>query len=107
MIADNASIHHNDRFRELVEARGAIVLYLSPYSPDYNPIERAWAQVKAWLARHREYAAEVPRRAMFRGMAAVTAANMRAYFRAALPDGMPLPLTDEEALMAMGFADLL
>ena len=103
-MADNASIHHNARFRELIEARGAVLLFLSPYSPDYNPIERAWAQVKKWLQRNRDVAEEFPRDAMFRAMASVTAANMRNYFRAALPKGMPLPLSDEalSALVAEG-----
>ena len=34
---------------ELVEARGARLLYLSPYSPDFNPIERAFCKLKTWL----------------------------------------------------------
>ena len=106
-MPDNASIHHNDRFRELIESRGAVLLYLSPYSPDYNPIERAWAQVKKWLARDRDVAARFPRDAMFRGMATVSAANMRGYFRAALPEGMPLPPSEEGVFAALVAADLL
>ena len=95
VVADNASVH-DDRFRELVASRGAIVLHLSPYSPDYNPIERAWGQIKKWLQRNRKLARERPVYAMYRAMTTVTAGNMRAYFAAALPTGMPLPPSEEE-----------
>jgi transposase len=37
--------------RELIEARGAILVYLPPYSPDLNPIEKAFAKLKALLRK--------------------------------------------------------
>jgi transposase len=46
---DNLSSHKGAGFREAIEATGARLLYLSPYSPDFNPIENAVAQLKAML----------------------------------------------------------
>ena len=56
VIMDNAPIHRTKRTRELIEATGATVLFLPPYSPDYNPIEHDFANIK----RLREYNADMP-----------------------------------------------
>ncbi len=48
---DNLQAHKGKRVRELVKARGCELLYLPPYSPDLNPIEEAFAKVKALLRR--------------------------------------------------------
>lgn len=49
VILDNWSAHTNEVIRTLIEARGATVDFLPPYSPDLNPIEKCWSKVKAWL----------------------------------------------------------
>ncbi len=46
VIMDNASIHHVDGIVQMIQDAGAIVLFLPPYSPDYNPIEEAFSKVK-------------------------------------------------------------
>jgi transposase len=46
---DNLSSHKGPRVRELIEEKGCEVLYLPPYSPDLNPIEEAFAKLKALL----------------------------------------------------------
>lgn len=46
VVLDNATAHHDARVRSLVESVGATVLYLPPYSPDFNPIEPGWGLVK-------------------------------------------------------------
>jgi transposase len=46
VILDNAKAHHDARIGPIVEATGARVEYLPPYSPDLNPIEPAWSIVK-------------------------------------------------------------
>lgn len=57
VVLDNAKAHHDPRVREIIESVDANVKYLSPYSPDYNPIEPCWAIVKkhirAAAPRHR------------------------------------------------------
>jgi transposase len=46
---DNLSSHKRARTRELIEAAGAAVLFLPPYSPDLNPIEMIFAKAKHLL----------------------------------------------------------
>lgn len=47
VIMDNLNIHKMKGIQELITARGAKVEYLSPYSPDFNPIEMLWSTVKS------------------------------------------------------------
>ena len=42
VIMDNLSSHKGPRVRQMIEAAGARLLYLPPYSPDFNPIEQVW-----------------------------------------------------------------
>src|ERR1700760_719114 len=49
LVVDNASIHKVAGIREMIEERGARLLYLPAYSPDFNPIELAFSSIKAWL----------------------------------------------------------
>jgi transposase len=51
VIMDNLSSHKGPKVRELIEAAGASLLYLPPYSPDFNPIENAFAKLKALLRK--------------------------------------------------------
>jgi transposase len=43
---DNATFHKGKEMQEIIEKSGHILLYLPPYSPDLNPIEKKWAQAK-------------------------------------------------------------
>ena len=49
VILDNLSAHTSETIRQLIEARGARLQFLPPYSPDFNPIELCWSKVKAAL----------------------------------------------------------
>lgn len=51
VVMDNLRAHHTDGVRERIEAVGATVLYLPPYSPELNPIEQAWSKLKAIFRR--------------------------------------------------------
>ena len=51
-LMDNCSIHHVDAVTDLFEAAGIKVIFLPPYSPDYNPIELAFSSVKYYLKEH-------------------------------------------------------
>jgi transposase len=51
VIMDNLSSHKGPRVRQLIAAAGAGLLYLPPYSPDFNPIEKAFAKLKALLRK--------------------------------------------------------
>lgn len=49
VVLDNASIHHVPQVVSAIESTGALVQFLPPYSPDYNPIEMAFAKTKSTL----------------------------------------------------------
>jgi transposase len=51
VILDNLSSHKVAGIRDVIEARGANLIYLPPYSPDLNPIEQAFAKLKALLRK--------------------------------------------------------
>ena len=51
VVMDNLSSHKGPRVRALIEAAGAELRYLPPYSPDFNPIENAFVKLKALLRK--------------------------------------------------------
>lgn len=51
VVMDNLSSHKGPAVRQAIEAAGARLLYLPPYSPDFNPIENAFAKLKALLRK--------------------------------------------------------
>ena len=51
VVMDNLGSHKGAGVREAIEAAGASLLYLPPYSPDFNPIENAFARLKAMLRK--------------------------------------------------------
>jgi len=54
VIMDNLSSHKGTRTREMIEAAGASLRFLPPYSPNFNPIENAFAKLKAMLRKAAE-----------------------------------------------------
>jgi hypothetical protein len=79
VVLDNASIHHNDRVAEAIEATGARVLYTAPYSPELNPIEWMFAQYKSSLKKSSNKMSHWE--AHIVGLYSVSAVNARNYFR--------------------------
>lgn len=51
VIMDNAKFHKPKEIRELIESANCFLLYLPPYSPDLNPIEKFWAKLKNKVKR--------------------------------------------------------
>jgi transposase len=54
VVMDNLSSHKGATVRAMIEAAGASLLYLPPYSPDFNPIEKAFSKLKAHLRKAAE-----------------------------------------------------
>jgi transposase len=54
VVMDNLPGHKGPKVRQMIEAAGAQLLYLPPYSPDFNPIENAFAKLKALLRKAAE-----------------------------------------------------
>lgn len=49
VIMDNASFHRKDTLYDIANRHDVNLLFLPPYSPDFNPIEKSWANFKEWL----------------------------------------------------------
>lgn len=49
VVMDNASFHKSQKTKDLIESAGCKLLFLPPYSPDLNPIEKFWANMKRWI----------------------------------------------------------
>ncbi len=54
VVMDNLSSHKGTDVREAIEAAGATLRFLPPYSPDFNPIEKAFSKLKAHLRKAAE-----------------------------------------------------
>ncbi len=83
VILDNLSSHKGARVRALIEAVGASLLYLPPYSPDFNPIENAFAKLKALLRKAAERTIQGLWTAIGRLIETFTPAECANYFAAA------------------------
>jgi len=88
VVLDNLSVHKNTRARQLIEAAGCRVLFLPAYSPDFNPIEQAFAKGKQRLRRQRPRSWEEVNAAIAALVPTITAHDARAFFTAA---GFPVP----------------
>src|SRR5215211_1906427 len=80
VVMDNLSSHKGSWVRELIEGRDCELMYLPPYSPDLNPIEEAFAKLKALLRRAGTRTHEALIEAMGRALGAVTASDARGFF---------------------------
>ena len=80
VVMDNLTSHKGSRVRELIEGRGCELLYLPPYSPDFNPIEEAFAKLKALLRKAEARSREMLIEAMGLALEALTARDARSFF---------------------------
>ncbi len=77
---DNLGAHRPKRVRDLIEERGCELIYLPSYSPDYNPIEEAFAKIKNLLRKASARSKEALVEAIAAALSAVTAADTRGFF---------------------------
>ena len=81
VVMDNLSSHKVKGVRERIEARGAKLLYLPPYSPDLNPIEKAWAKLKQLLRAVKARTKEALDLAISELLPMLTSDDAKAWFR--------------------------
>ena len=80
VVMDNLAMHKVAGVRAAIEATGARLEYLPPYSPDLNPIENLWSKVKQALKRQAPRNARQLRRAAGTAFASVTATDCQGFF---------------------------
>jgi transposase len=81
VVMDNLSSHKVKGVRERIEAAGAELLYLPPYSPDLNPIEKAWSKLKLLLRSTKARTKETLDIAISELLPQITQENAHAWFR--------------------------
>jgi transposase len=81
VVMDNLSSHKVDGVRQRIEKCGAKLLYLPPYSPDLNPIEKAWAKLKQLLRAAKARTREALDQAIAELLPAITPDDAKAWFR--------------------------
>lgn len=79
VVMDNLSAHKAAAVRQSIEAAGARLLYLPPYSPDLNPIEKCWSKIQQALRSLKARTAEALEAAMAIALAAISAEDARAW----------------------------
>jgi transposase len=82
VVVDNLSAHKSERARELIKQRGCqLLLYLPPYSPDFNPIEEAFSKIKSALRKAGARTREALIEALGVAISAVTARDAQGFFK--------------------------
>ena len=80
VVVDNLGAHKSERVRELIEERGCQLLYLPPYSADFNPIEEAFSKRKGVLRKIQARTREALIEALGVAISAVTARDAHGFF---------------------------
>ena len=80
LVLDNLSAHHASRIEGVAEERGARVIWLAPYSPDFSPIELMWSKIKAAMRAAKARTREGLERAFVAALELVTESDCRGWF---------------------------
>jgi transposase len=81
IVLDNLGAHRASRIEEVAAGRGAQVLWLAPYSPDFSPIEQCWSKIKSYLRGAKARSAQALDKALGQAIGLVTKADIRGWFR--------------------------
>jgi transposase len=80
VVMDNLSVHKVSGIREAIEATGARLMYLPPYSPDYSPIESCWSKLKAILRKAKARSREALDEALTQAIEHITQSDAKGWF---------------------------
>jgi transposase len=81
VVLDNLTAHRASRIEEVAAERGAQVLWLAPYSPDFSPIEQCWSKIKAYLRGVKARTGGELNKALAQAIGLVTKADIRGWFK--------------------------
>ncbi len=80
VVMDNLRVHKVEGVEEMIEAVGARVVYLSPYSPEFNPREHLWWELKALLRRFIPQSVQIVEKLWELGVKLCSSKQIRNYF---------------------------
>ncbi len=81
VVLDNLGAHRASCIEDVAERRGAQVLWLAPYSPDFSPIEQCWSKIKSYLRGAKARTSKELDKALAQAISLVTRADIRGWFR--------------------------
>lgn len=80
VILDNSTIHKGEEVKKAIEEVGAKLVFLPPYSPEFNPIENCWSKVKSSLRSQQPRTYQELQSAMEKALAAVSEKDLKNWF---------------------------
>jgi len=81
VLMDNSPTHIVKEVKELIESRGAKLIYLPPYSPEFNPIEHCWSKVKSCLRKLEIRDKKRMKPAVKKSLKTITTKDIQGWFR--------------------------
>ncbi|HST52108.1 MAG TPA: IS630 family transposase [Pyrinomonadaceae bacterium] len=81
VVLDNLNVHKASRVVEVAARRGALVIWLPPYSPDFSPIEQCWSKIKTCLRAAKARTREELEKALAEAIELITKSDIRGWFR--------------------------
>jgi transposase len=80
-VLDNLNVHKASQVEQVAAERGARVIWLPPYSPDFSPIEKCWSKIKTCLRAAKARTREELERALVCAIGRVTRSDIRGWFK--------------------------
>ena len=80
VVMDNLSAHTGETIRQLIEARGARLQFLPPYSSDFNPIELCWSKIKTALRAAQARTVEALVTALSKALRSISLTDIQDWF---------------------------
>jgi transposase len=81
VVLDGSSCHKSAKAREIIEQAGCKLLFLPPYSPDFNPEEQLWAKTKAILRKLKHRTVDKLLEAVYHAVDKVSAKDCKGFFK--------------------------
>jgi transposase len=81
LVLDNLNVHKASQVEQVAQARGAQVLWLAPYSPDFSPIEQCWSKIKTCLRAAKARTRDELEQALAQAIKLVTKSDIREWFK--------------------------
>ena len=81
VVLDNLGAHKASQIEQVAAGRGARVLWLPPYSPDFSPIEQCWSKIKTYLRAAKARTRDKLEEALAAAMKLITKADIRGWFK--------------------------